>query len=437
MHNYLENKKEQYQVFPKTVQANQNAVITVRPRGRIDILEPADELKLVYTPVEWTAAADEEIGALEKQLPFELKNSSVIFQMYFAGEQEHYFQLKNIRGQNICTFIVYSLEADLYGLIPLCGDLHMHSNRSDGLAPPGAMATAALDAGFDFIALTDHGQYKPSQKLIEIMKDSGSGLIIYPGEEVHPPANPVHMVNFGGAFSVNELFHTESEQYAEEVGKRVEELEIDLPEELKIQLASAEWCFAKIREGGGLAVFCHPYWKTYANRYYMAEALITAMLCRKNFDALEVLGGFLKTQIESNTLQLARYYEERASGNPLPLVGASDAHTDSRKLLFGWYSTMVFVRENSLSEIIAGVKQFRSVAVEDVPGESVRVHGPFRLVKYAMFLLREILPEYREIKRREAVLLRSFLNNGEATERQLAAAAEVEKKYLARHGLTG
>jgi predicted metal-dependent phosphoesterase TrpH len=428
---------EQYQIFPKTVLANAKSQISIRPCGRFDIFEPVDQLKLLYSPVEWTAVSDKDTGLLEQAIPFELHNGTVIFQMLFASEQEHFFQLKNARGQNICTFIIYSVEADLYGLLPLCGDLHMHSNRSDGLAPPGAMAAAAVDAGFNFIALTDHGQYQPSLKLIEIMRDSGSGLKIYPGEEVHPPGNPVHIVNFGGGFSINELFHVKSDEYAEAVARRVAQLDIELPEELKIQLASAEWCCDKIREGGGLAIYCHPYWKTHSNRYYVAEALTTALLRRHNFDALEVLGGFLKTQIESNTLQLARYHEERAAGNPLPIVGASDAHTDSRKRLFGWYSTMVFARNNSLAGIIAGVSSFRSVAVEDIPGETIRVHGPFRLVKYAMFLLREVFPEYREIRRREAVLLRSYLGNGEATPPQLTAAADVAAQYLSKHGLTG
>ena len=79
----------------------------------------------------------------------------------------------------------------------------------------------------------------------------------------------------------------------------------------------------------------------------------------------------------------------------------------------------------------------RSVAIEDVPNESIRCHGPFRLVKYAMFLLREILPEYREIRKREAVLLRSFLKRGEASAEHVSQAAKVAAKYLARHGLTG
>src|SRR3712207_9163319 len=36
------------------------------------------------------------------------------------------------------------------------GNLHCHSNRSDGLVGPRDVATAYRDAGYDFIVLSDH-----------------------------------------------------------------------------------------------------------------------------------------------------------------------------------------------------------------------------------------------------------------------------------------
>lgn len=424
-----------YRIYPGTVPADNESLISISPEGTYDIFEASEGLHLLYSPVEWHPESAN--GGLEQKVDITLKGERITFNLHFSSEQEHYFQLKNSRGQNVCTFSIYSLNPDLYGMLPLCGDHHMHSNRSDGLAPPGAMGVAAVDNGFDFISLTDHGLYAPSLKLKKIMRNSGSGLTICPGEEVHPPGNPVHIVNFGGKSSVNRLFHSEPEDYAGEVAQRVEKMELELSQELKIQLASAEWCFDKIREAGGTAILSHPYWKNHHNRFYMAEALISALLKRKKFDAMEILGGFMKSQSESNTLQLARYHEERAEGNQLPVVGAGDAHADTRKMLFGWYYTMVFCRNNSYECIAEGISDMRSVAIEDVPGESVRCHGPFRLVKYAMFLLREILPEYREIRKREAVLLRSYLRRGDASAEQVAQAAAVAAKYLARHGLTG
>jgi predicted metal-dependent phosphoesterase TrpH len=36
------------------------------------------------------------------------------------------------------------------------GNLHAHSDRSDGVAPPERVVAAYRDAGYDFLVLTDH-----------------------------------------------------------------------------------------------------------------------------------------------------------------------------------------------------------------------------------------------------------------------------------------
>ncbi|MGC9395176.1 MAG: hypothetical protein ACP5J4_09990 [Anaerolineae bacterium] len=40
------------------------------------------------------------------------------------------------------------------------------------------------------------------------------------------------------------------------------------------------------------------------------------------------------------------------------------------------------------------MKALYSVAVEASPGQTPRAHGPFRLAKYAQYLLREIPPQH-------------------------------------------
>ena len=143
-----------YRIYPGTVPADEKSVVTVSPEGTFDIFEASEGLHLLYSPVEWHPEINN--GGLEQKIDITLKNGQVSFDLLFTGEQEHYFQLKNSRGQNVCAFSIYSLKPDLYGMLPLCGDPHMHSNRSDGLAPPGAMAVAAVDNGFDFIALSKY-----------------------------------------------------------------------------------------------------------------------------------------------------------------------------------------------------------------------------------------------------------------------------------------
>jgi hypothetical protein len=162
------------------------------------------------------------------------------------------------------------------------------------------------------------------------------------------------------------------------------------------QHASAIWCFRRIREAGGLAVFCHPYWFT-DYRYAPAGALTSKLLVDGPFDAYEVIGGYHLHEVFSNTLQVARYHEERAAGRVLPIVGVSDAHGCERNELFGWYYTIVFSPSNELPALIDSVKGLYSVAVEALPNQEPRPYGPFRLVKYALFLMREVFPIHDEL----------------------------------------
>jgi hypothetical protein len=61
----------------------------------------------------------------------------------------------------------------------LRGNLHCHSTRSDGDSPPDTVARHYRDAGFDFVAITDHNQ----RTAREHCGDLGDGFIVLPGCE--------------------------------------------------------------------------------------------------------------------------------------------------------------------------------------------------------------------------------------------------------------
>jgi len=68
------------------------------------------------------------------------------------------------------TVCLYCLDEVMIKLRPLKGDLHMHSTYSDGRTSPFSMVMASLDAGMDFLSVTDHDSYEGSQNAIEKVK---------------------------------------------------------------------------------------------------------------------------------------------------------------------------------------------------------------------------------------------------------------------------
>lgn len=384
-----------FEVIPKVVRADQKAVITITPRFDPSMFRNDRQYELTYCPTEefaqcsgWTPDSKQIVKSADGCLRVE---------KYFEAEQEHVLYLEEVdndKRKTVGDFRIYSLEPDLFARKPYKGDFHIHSNRSDGREPPAYVAGACRRIGLDFVAITDHRRFEPSLEAQRAFEGVSIDLRIFSGEEVHPPENPVHIINFGGRFSINALFQDEPTYRA-----AVQKIETGLgalPHGVnRYQYASALYCLDKIREAGGLGIFCHPYWFT-SHRYAPSGALTSYIFDQQPYDAFELIGGFHRPEVVSNNLQVARYCDERAKGRRIPIVGASDAHGCERDTLFGWYYTIVFSPTLELPDIIASVKDLYSVAVEALPGETPRAYGEFRLVKYALFLMREILPQHDE-----------------------------------------
>ena len=301
---------------------------------------------------------------------------------------------------------LYAVDADLFGRRPWKGDFHIHSSRSDGRESPPYVAAACRHIGLDFMALTDHRAYQPSLDARDAFSGVALDLRLYPGEEVHPPENPVHIVNFGGSFSVNALY-AERERYDREVERLAADADAALSAEEKRHYASCVWTFDQIRRGGGIGILCHPYWIV-GDAYNVSEALQDALYRQRRFDALELIGGFYRHQMESNALAVARWQQGRAEGRDMPVVGVSDAHGCERGELFGWYYSIVFAPSAEFTEVRPAIQAGQCVAVEAVPGEFPRLFGPFRLVRFAYFLLREVFPLHDELCVEEGRLMRRF-----------------------------
>ncbi len=77
------------------------------------------------------------------------------------------------------------------------GNLHTHSTNSDGELSPQELVDLYADAGYDFLAITDHGKLTPTDDL------DPRGLLLLPGSELHQGKGELgqthHLVAIGQA----------------------------------------------------------------------------------------------------------------------------------------------------------------------------------------------------------------------------------------------
>ena len=354
----------------------------------------------------------------------ELREDGVLcFEMALSGEGEHRFVL--FSGEHaVLEFRIYSLEPDLFRLRPFKGDLHLHSNRSDGRESVAQVASIARFRGLDFIGITDHRRYFSSAEAAELMCASGDGLLICPGEEVHLPGapgrlfesgdpcfrtrwvwrrSPVHLVNFGGGVSVNDLADQDEGRFRREVEEAARELPETLPVTDRWSIASTEWAFRRIRENGGLAILSHPYWQV-NGRTAISEAVLESLIARRNFDALEIVNG---SYAESNFLAIARYRQAREEGGRFSGIAVTDGHRFEREELQKMPYTLIFTPSLSRESIIEAVRAGYCCGAMPAAGEPLPLLcGNFRLVRYGYFLLREYFPRHDALCRQSVSLPR-------------------------------
>ena len=408
------------EAYPKVVRGDAISTITMRPAAGApsSVIKPIRVTCIACDSGQRTTYSMGDAGAPASP-ELAVHDGALSLRHRFDSEQVHTILVQTgppESGLRPEELPVYSLADDLFWLRPHKGDFHMHSRQSDGREPPAHVAAACRRIGMDFMALTDHRLYAPSLEAARAFERVELDLGIYPGEEIHPPGCPVHLVNFGGRFSVNALFGNETtfraeiEQFGGQLGRVPPGVD-------RHAYAATVWCCHRIREADGLSIFCHPYWVS-QNQFDVPEALTAHLLKTRPFDALELIGGYPTHEADSNTLQVARYREESMRGGDIPLIGASDAHGCETGALFGWYYSIVFAPTAGREDIVESVRKMRSVAVDARPGEVARIFGPFRLVKFALFLLREVFPRHDRLCEPEGRAMLSHLaGDAEARER--------------------
>ena len=204
----MEHALEYFDISPLVFPADKEAEIKVKPLFEQVDFRFAGKVRIDYTPMLYPKEGQESlIWGEGLPVAFKLDDDGLVIYQFLAGEQEHGFAVyvTNPDGKEDIwlRFNVYSLNDDLLALRPYKGDFHIHSNQSDGRESPEYVTASCRKVGYDFMTLTDHHKYAPSLRAVKFAESLPTGLKSFPGEEVHLPDNPVHIVNFGGSFSVN------------------------------------------------------------------------------------------------------------------------------------------------------------------------------------------------------------------------------------------
>ena len=118
------------------------------------------------------------------------------------------------------------------------GNLHTHSDRSDGRRPPEAVCTHYRDAGYDFLALTDHFTRGYNFPITDTKPFRTNSFTTILGAELHAPAN-----------SHGELWHI---------------LSVGLPEDFAPNQAGETGVDIAGRavEAGAFVAIAHPQWSS-------------------------------------------------------------------------------------------------------------------------------------------------------------------------------
>ena len=137
-----------FRVLPRVVPCNQVSRIVIEPLFDYYQINKDAFYEVGVVPMEHRSRNGDffipssfDVGAILNTVGVQTikpENGCFVFEYTFEDEQEQIIYLREKAGEKklVGAFSVYSLKEDLFGRLPLKGDLHMHSNCSDGKEPP-------------------------------------------------------------------------------------------------------------------------------------------------------------------------------------------------------------------------------------------------------------------------------------------------------------
>ena len=407
-----------YIVTPSIVKANHETTICIHPLGENTAFIPNVTYTVEIRGVETFCSDYAHLPIAVYQITPNAVGDLEITH-FFAGEQKHAITLRrpqedldatpykdithrSKRHENTNALLqVYSLDSDLYGMRCFKGEVHCHTYESDGIQDVCHTVGNYRSAGYDFLAITDHYITMPSEKAKKMFDDAPVDMTLLLGEECHVPTEQIHAVHIGGSQSVNAYFRDHPNAAEQEM--LAIEAQLCLPAHInRRDYAWRVWIARKAREFGGLSILAHPHW-IWFNTYFMASAITQQLLADGIYDALDI------TDEEADTT-VALWAEMQAQGHRIPVVGCTDSHyTDANsphRPARGGY-TLVFAADRGERSILNAIHDGRSLAVNTI-GDPERIQGPYRLVKFARFLLDNYYPIYQRLCHNQGVIMSEY-----------------------------
>ena len=366
-------------------------------------------------------------------LEFEIKNNIIMFtySMPYVGE----FVLKlNYTYKESRLIALYCLDEKMIELRPLKGDLHMHSTYSDGRTTPFAMVMASLDAGMDFVSVTDHDSYKGSLKAIQKVKQNKIDILALAGEEVSVGGKKDMSIAQGNGHILSIHANRSIQDQRKDISKYEKELE-EISQTLKTQnidksiktehYAKNIWVIDKIKEAGGISILAHPNWVYRDGKYHLHQAFYKEMLRSSHLDGVEAFG---EEQVkEHNNMTHLTALQTKNEHKYLAPFGNSDAHDSDHEI--GDRFTIVFAKQKSCEGVITAIKEGLTCAVYKRENYEHQFIGKDDLAQYVYFLLKEYYPRHSRFKSRLAKLYVDQLLNNESFEKKINIMKKRSEEY--------
>jgi len=398
-----------YEMFPRVVPEGWSGKLRVNGEYAHTKLIPGVKYDYRLKSMRWYADTKRNIGPITGSVKANSRGGlAVPFKPDVPGEWVLEVTSEDRSGRVLPTLGLYVIEPKHCGLRPYIGDLHAHSTGSDGRQEPAYVAIRAREVGFDFFALTDHGNFKSSGEMIRKTQDKlGKSMLLIRGEELHMTDCYFHYVGLGHKRGIEDFRQKDEATWRREVAEIVAELKArpTVPRLDPKIYAEGLWKVRRVKAQGGLTLFSHPYW-SWDNSLYIDEAHREQTLLDAEFDAVEAITAVDRTFTMSNRLAALR-----GEGREVPVVGVSDAHSWLEDATGGACWTYVMAEELTQQSVFDAIRSGRSLACEREESR-VRLVGPFELVDFADFHHRRLLPLKRRLMELEARTAFSALRGG-------------------------